>query len=547
MSIRVRVQSPHVAAADYDLEGPEIVIGRATTAAIVIPDTRVSRQHARLVLRDGGWWIEDLGARNRALLNGEPVTAAARVRPGDRLDVGDTVLRVMGGEAESDPLPATGTDVSGPAMLSSTTTDRGQGLPGAGRDAKRMWTLNEIHRALAGPLSLSELLDTILARCFDVLEPEEGVILLRGADGTLSSAASRRLGPGGGPVTVPRRLVDEVAGKGQPALVLDAAYDERFAGSESIISSGIRSIVAAPLVDAEGTVGLITLSSRLAVRRFTQPDLDMLVSIASAAALRVRNVALADELAVRRVVEHELALAHDVQMAMLPRALPERPELSLAAHLTPARSVGGDLYDFVLDGERLWFIVADVAGKSIAAALYMAIVRTLFRAMARGEAGVADVAGRMNQELARDNDSMMFVTAAVGCLDVRSGALALVDAGHNPAVLIDPGRGPHAPAVPKCMALGVLDQATYAEAHLTLAPGATLVLYTDGLTDARDTTGDMFGADRLEQAIAAASPDTPASFVAAVIGAVERFAAGAPPEDDITLLALRYTGTGASS
>ena len=370
------------------------------------------------------------------------------------------------------------------------------------------------------------------------------MILLRGADGTLSSAASRRLRPGGGPVTVPRRLVDEVAGKGQPALVLDAAYDERFAGSESIISSGIRSIVAAPLVDAEGTVGLITLCSRLAVRRFTQPDLDMLVSIASAAALRVRNVALADELAARRVVEHELALAHDVQMAMLPRAMPERPELALAAQLKPARSVGGDLYDFVLDGDRLWFIVADVAGKSIAAALYMAIVRTLFRAMARGEADVVEVVGRMNQELARDNERLMFVTAAVGCLDVRSGALALVDAGHNPAVIAGPAGGLDIPAVPKCIALGVLEEAAYAEARLTLAPGATLVLYTDGLTDARAASGEMFGADRLQLAIAAAAAETPASLVAAVIGEVERFAAGAPPEDDLTLLALRYSRTG---
>ncbi len=544
MSIRVRVQSPHSRAADYDFDGPEIVIGRATTAAIVIPDTRVSRQHARLVLRDGGWWVEDLGARNHTLLNGEPVAGAAKVHPGDRLDVGDSVVRVIG-DADDGGLVAADANVAAPDLRSATmAAGRVPERSGAGRDAVRMWTLNEIHRALAEPLSLSELLDVILARCFDVLDPEEGVILLRGADGTLSSAATRRLAPGGGPVTVPRRLVEEVAGKGRPALVLDAAYDERFAGSDSIISSGIRSIVAAPLVDAEGTVGLITLCSRLVVRQFTQPDLDMLVSIASAAALRVRNVALADELAARRVVEHELALAHDVQMAMLPRAMPARAELALAAQLKPARSVGGDLYDFVLDGHRLWFIVADVAGKSIAAALYMAIVRTLFRAMARGEADVVDVVGRMNQELARDNERLMFVTAAVGCLDVCSGALALVDAGHNPAVMIDPGGGLDMPAVPKGIALGVLEEAAYTEARLTLEPGATLVLYTDGLTDARDVSGEMFGSDRLQLAIAAGAADAPAALVAAVIGEVERFAAGAPPEDDLTLLALRYSGTG---
>ena len=467
MSIRVRLQSPNAGPADYDFEGPEIVIGRATSAAVVIPDTRVSRQHARIVRRNGGWWVEDLGTRNGTLLNGEPMAGAARLEAGDRLDIGDSVVRFMGDAAAA-------ATVATPDPPRSVTETMALPLTG-GRDAVRMRALNQIHRALTESLSLSDLLDVILARCFDVLEPEEGVILLRGADGALATAASRRLKPGGPPVTIPRRLVDEVAGKGQPALVVDAAYDDRFTGSASIISSGMRSIVAAPLVDAEGALGLITLCSRVAVRQFTQPDLDMLVSIASAVALRVRNVALADALAERRVVEHELALAHDVQMSMLPRAMPRRTDVALAARLQPARSIGGDLYDFVLDRDRLWFIVADVAGKSIAAALYMAIVRTLFRAMARGEAGAVEVAGGMNRELARDNERMMFVTAAVGCLDLREGALALVDAGHNPAVMAGASGGLHVPDVPKGVALGVLPDAPYTEARLTLDPGSTLV------------------------------------------------------------------------
>lgn len=539
MTIRVRVQGPVGPATDYDLDGPEIVIGRSAGAAIVIADSRVSRQHARLVLRDGAWWVEDMGARNRALLDGTPVERATRLRSGSRLEIGHSVLHLIGAP---DASPSTRAAGAGAASGGVAATAGGAEFPGGGRDAARMWTLHEIHRALAGALSLSELLDLILARCFDMLQPEEGAIMLRAPDGTLATAASRRLAPGGGPVTVPRRLVDEVAGKGQPALVLDAAYDERFAGSQSIMSSGIRSIVAAPLVDAEGTLGLITLCSRIAVRRFEQPDLDVLVSIASAVALRVRNVALADELAARRVVEHELALAHEVQMAMLPRPLAPRPEVSLGAQLKPARSVGGDLYDFVLDGDRLWFIVADVAGKSIAAALYMAIVRTLFRAVALGGADVAHVVGRMNQELARDNERLMFVTAAVGCLDVTSGALALVDAGHTPAVIVGGGSGLAVVEVPKCMALGVADDACYTSARLTLQPGTTLVLYTDGLTDARSTSGEMFGEDRLHSAIAAGGGGTPAALLAAVIGVVESFAAGAAPEDDLTLLAIQYSG-----
>jgi sigma-B regulation protein RsbU (phosphoserine phosphatase) len=139
---------------------------------------------------------------------------------------------------------------------------------------------------------------------------------------------------------------------------------------------------------------------------------------------------------------------------------------------------------------------------------------------------------------------MMFVTAAIGCLHLGAGALVLVDAGHNPVVVVGAGRGCELLAVPKGIALGVLPHSAYTEARFALDPGATLVLYTDGLTDARGTTGEMFGEGRLHRAIAAAGAETPGGLVAAVIGEVERFAAGAPPEDDLTLLALRYSGTG---
>jgi len=531
MSLRLSVQTAQGARTEYALEGPELVVGRATTATIVIQDSRVSRQHARFVLRDGGWWVEDLGARNPTLLNGVPVAGASMLQAGDRIGVGDAVLQLLEDMPAGQPRP--------PRPVPEAGTSAGT-APGRA-DAARMWTINEIHRALAAPLSLAELLDLILARCFDVLEPEEGLIMLRGRDGVLATAASRRRTPAAAPVAIPRRLVDEVMVKGRPALVLDATYDDRFASSVSMVTSGIRSVVAAPIVDAEGTLGLITLCSRIAVRQFAQPDLDMLVSIASAAALRVRNVALADELAARLVVEHELALAHDVQMDMLPRTMPSYSGLAVAAQLKPAHSVGGDLYDVLLDGDRLWFVVADVAGKSIAAALYMAIARTLFRATVRGAGDVAAVAGRMNQELARDNERLMFVTAAIGCLDLRSGEVAVVDAGHNPVLLAGPDGVGELPGIPKGPALGVMENVSYVAGAFALDPAMTLVLYTDGVPEARGTSGELFGDRRLRETIAARARDMPIDqLVAETMREVERFATGAPPDDDITVLALRY-------
>jgi serine phosphatase RsbU (regulator of sigma subunit) len=530
MTLRLRVQPAGGGASERALDGDELTIGRGAGSTVVITDPRVSRRHARLTCRNGGWWVEDLGARNCTLLNGVPVEGAQPLAPGDRLDIGDAVLRIVD-DAAAPSAPARQTGAEHTSF----------GIPrGASPDAARMRTINEIHRAIAEPLSLAELLDVILARCFDVLAPEEGVVMLRGRDGSLVPAASRRASGALDPVTVPRRLVDEVIGKRAPALVLDAAYDDRFTGSASIVSSGIRSIVAAPIVDPEGPFGLITMCSRIAVRQFSQQDLDLLVTIATAAGLRIRNVALADELATRRVLEHELQVAHDVQMAMLPRTMPVAPGLEVAATVKPARSVGGDLYDVFIRDNRLWFIVADVAGKSIPAALYMAIARALFRATAGVAADVAEVAQRMNDELARDNEQLMFVTAAIGALDLATGRLSLVDAGHLPPLLVhsagitelDPGvKGP---------ALGVVPGASYNAADIELPSNAMLVLYTDGVTEARAPDGALFGNARLHAVLEERSNRTADDVVRAVVAAVDRFAGAAPQEDDVTMLAVRW-------
>jgi serine phosphatase RsbU (regulator of sigma subunit) len=525
MVLRVRIESSDDAPEERVLVDPEVVVGRISTAGLVIADPSVSRHHARLTFQDDAWWVEGLSSTNPTLLNDVIVDGRHRIVPGDFLTIGICVVRVLGESQPARPAPS-----PPPAPAAADATDD--------RQSARLDVLNEVHRALATAISLPRLLELILERCFSVLAPEEGIILLRTPTGSLESAATHQRTGAAGPIHVSRRLIDEVDGKGKPALVMDAALDERLAGSESIISSGVRSVVAAPLADSAGALGLIVLSSRARVRQFTQHDLDLLVSLASAAALRVRNVALAEEAAERRVLEHELAIAHDIQMSMLPKPMPDQPTVSVAATLQPARSVGGDLYDYWIAGDRLWFIVADVAGHGVGAALYMAVVKALFRACAHGDVPVSDVAARMNREIARDNESMLFVTAMFGTLMLATGDVTMVDAGHNPAVLVSPDRRVHHPAIVKSVALGVVEDFEFTEGSFHLAPDTMLVLYTDGATDARSTSGMIFGADRLMAAIRRADAG-PAALISTVTHAIDTFAAGAPQEDDITLLAIK--------
>jgi sigma-B regulation protein RsbU (phosphoserine phosphatase) len=227
------------------------------------------------------------------------------------------------------------------------------------RLAGRLKLVNEVHRALAGPIGLQALLELVLDSAFTHLGPEEAAIFLRQPSGELYRAASRRLPDTPGDFLWSRSLVHEVTEKKLAALVHDAGADERFAQAHSIQDSGVRSLVAAPLLDAEGCLGMIALNSRAQRRAFAEDDLELLVSLASAAALRIRNLALADEAARHRLMERDLELAREIQMAMLPRQLPRRPELELAALLQPARAVGGDLYDFLAEEQRLWLLLGE--------------------------------------------------------------------------------------------------------------------------------------------------------------------------------------------
>ena len=540
--IPIRIEPPAGEPIDRECESGALTFGRSVGADVIIADQSMSRQHARISAGGPGWTIEDLGARNGTFVNGVRIDAPTPIGPGDVIKMGATLLRI--GEPGVTPQPG----ALGMGHLSSSIfrrvaeitgeLDRDPGAPA--RMAARLKALNDFHRAMSGPISLDALLEQLLERLFATLQPEEGVILLRQPDGTMATAVSRRLPGAKGELLVSRRLVSEVVDKATAALVSDIEFDERFAGSNSILGSGVRSILAAPISDAAGCVGMVAIYSRASVRRFSEEDLELLVSLASAAALRLRNVALAEEAAARRVQDRELALAHDIQMAMLPRHFAERAELDAAATLIPARAVGGDLYDFFITGDSLWFIVADAAGKGVSAALFMAVTRTLFRAIAQAGLDVSTVLGRMNAELARDNERQFFVTALVGRLDLVSGEAALGTAGHPAPLAGSAATGVRTMDVENGVALGVLDDAVYGETSVQLSHGDVLLAFTDGVTEAVNGSGALFGDDRLIATFGTHAAKPAAEIVAGIVKAVNVYAAGAPQEDDITVLALRY-------
>jgi sigma-B regulation protein RsbU (phosphoserine phosphatase) len=226
--------------------------------------------------------------------------------------------------------------------------------------------------------------------------------------------------------------------------------------------------------------------------------------------------------------------------AEFPAPTPARP-VEIAATLEPAREIGGDLYDFFWgDDGRLNFVVADVSDKGAPAALFMARAKTALRVAAMlAPAAPHEVVARVNAELCVDNAHGMFVTLFLGVLDPASGGLAFCNAGHNPPYLVNRAGGVVPIQGPRGKPLGIRPTFPYQTGEFRLAPGERLFLFTDGITEAMDAAGELFGEERLEAALRSHSDAPAEAMVREVVGAVRAFAGTAPQADDIAALALR--------
>ncbi len=245
-------------------------------------------------------------------------------------------------------------------------------------------------------------------------------------------------------------------------------------------------------------------------------------------------------------MDNEMQLASSAQNELVPHVFPPFPDrkgIDLSACLFPARKVGGDLYDYFLSGDRLFFCIGDVSGKGVQASLFMSAAHYLLRSMA-AEMAVADVARRMNASLCTDNELCRFITLWLGCLDLRNGSLEYVNAGHDAPVLLRRNDLETLPASEN-MPLGVWDEAEFISGNIALQPGDILLLYTDGVTEAMDESGNEFGRKRLNEAVLAAGTGGTAEasgIIGSVLELVRLHALGTDQSDDITMLCLRYIG-----
>ena len=239
----------------------------------------------------------------------------------------------------------------------------------------------------------------------------------------------------------------------------------------------------------------------------------------------------------KSAIESELSVARRIQMSMLRKNIPERPDLEVDATLTPAKAVGGDLYDYFVRDNRLYFCIGDVAGKGVPAALVMTTVCGAFRLLAESESEPQHIVTRMNDMMTRDNSMTIFVTFFAGVLDLDTGRLRYCNAGHKAPVLI-PQFSLLTPKL-RNLPVGAMPDRTFTQQETTLAPGTTIFLYTDGLDEAENARHQMFGKERIKDVLQTTSPK-PHTLIEQMTQAVADFVGDTEQSDDLTMLALQY-------
>jgi adenylate cyclase len=274
-------------------------------------------------------------------------------------------------------------------------------------------------------------------------------------------------------------------------------------------------------------------------------SLGVLQWVASERSRRTLGLALATERLQRARLDGELDAARNIQQGFLPDAsrFDMPPGCSLAAYLEPAAEVGGDLYDIArLEDGRLFIVLGDVSGKGVAASLFMAVSKTLCKSIAlRGSLGADEILTLANSEISRENPELLFVTAVVALVNTTTGEIEVANAGHDAPVVIRPGRTPRRLSVAGGPPLCALDDFTYSSVFERLEAGETLVLTTDGVSEAINPEGEFFGYDGLSAALTQVHDDADATAITQHIRTtLTDFARGAPPNDDIAVLTFHY-------
>ncbi len=520
-------------------------IGRQAGNDLILRDTRVSRQHAVIVTDNGSYVVEDRGSRHGTYVNGARIERHA-LRPNDRIEFGpQSAYALIFASGES----------ALPQLLKRVETPAPAAAPA--RELRNLNLLLEVGRGLQSGLALDEILATVVDAAINVIAAERGFLFLRNDAGEVEFCVGRdrmqrSLDKN---EAVSQSVIEKVLRHPRELCLTDSRADPRFSGQQSILNLELRSIICLPLRRMAGlrsstttvvnhsqeTLGVLYLDSRKPVAAFSEMDRQLLQVLAGEASTAIENARLFTAARAKERLDQELAIARSIQQALLPKGFKQYDFFQVTGLTLPCEQVGGDYFDLVeIPGRRYGFVVADVSGKGVSAALLTSMLQGAFSTTASLGQPPERIAQHVNGFICQRAEVNRYATLFYGVLD-PSGEFTYVNAGHLAPVLVG-GTGGLRQLGAQSFPLGLFLEATYQATSVRLAPGDLLVFYTDGITEAANPEGEPFGLNLLEETLAQNATASVEELSQRILDAVTAFTAGAYQADDMTLMIVRYHG-----
>src|SRR5438132_2939718 len=517
-------------------------VGRKVDKDLVIPDPRVSRDHALIVAENGDFFVVDQGSKHGTYVNGERVQRQ-KLQRNDRVEFGvrDIAYVIFSPQhATSNTAREFLSQISGIQISTETT------------DLEKLTLFLEAARKLNTIGVLDEILVTLLDATLNLTRAERGYVFLKAEDGNLRLAAGRN--SKGEPLlddkTISHSILEDALKSNSEFVTTDTSRSLDLAGRQSIVAYDLRTVICIPLRkpqiqatrDAQSAspsetsaevMGALYVDSRFASRDISSVSNDILRAIAHEAASLVENARLVQAEEAARRYQQELAIAASIQQRLMAVTIPEVPFARLSGRNLSCKEIGGDFFDAVNTEDGLTVVLADVSGKGVSAALLASTLQGMIYSQLIARMPLTEIVAAVNRFFTHKHIGEKYATVIIARIR-QDGELEYVNCGHVPPLLvcnheiIRPSHGN--------LPVGLLADATYESDHYNMHPGDRLVLVTDGVTEAENARGDFFDNERLE-AVAAKS-----GTLEDIFSAVANFCGGTPLSDDCTVVELLYTG-----
>jgi len=521
------------------LSNGEILIGRKGDADVVLSNQHISRHHAKIVSADEGYFLLDLSSTHGTFVNNERVEQHI-LKHGDKIGLGkDRIeLQFFIGEARMATPKSDTTHIFERSLI-----DLGRVLPSEYSDLEKISCILDFQYQWEQLFTPDSAFQKILDSALKISGAERGFIMVK-QETRFGFAAGM---DGGGRKLTPshfqasQSVVDQLLSDGQPVFMVEGIQG-KFAAQASIVAMNLRAIACLPLrgipyqSDTPTVLGILYLDSTKKMHSLSGLDQKIINKLAIEAGNVLERVELIKAIEQRKKTEQELALAEETQRSLLPQALPQTQNFRIVASSKPTRYVGGDFYDFLeMENGRIIGVLADVSGKGISASLLSSMLLGCLQMQLRAGVSPAESINRLNRFLCEKSSASRFVTVFLFTLDAEGNGL-FISAGHNPSYLFRSASGEIEELGSNNMIVGAFSFASYQTSPLHLDKGDVLFVYSDGLTEAENRSGEMFGEDRVKEMIRSHVPTGIERLEKELLETVQDFTIGRTQSDDITIM-----------